>query len=1645
MSGIGNQVKTSLTTLLGRDVPDSVSNWLDTSTSFSTITSDSDAATLSDAELYEIAQKLLEEADLDAATPEQIAEYEEIAQAIFAIISADDSVEIEDDDVSTTASEATPDYAGDVQEFVDIKQTIQDDIEDDGEIDTNNVEAYLDSLDPANIPSIIAALGEQEQAAIIAYYYEQNTDDANNIVKNIIQEIPQTSLDDVIEEMYENGNKDDVKQFLQDRFTGQSEADIQTDLAALLSTEGRFDNLDADYRADFVSELVAIFQSDTLNVDYVSSGIPLDIIATTADTTPPVNLGLSLIKELQQHSDFVNDVNASTDDGLVELRALLDPNPLSTFNPEEQFLALLPSTLKNDLDNVLTDSQSDGEIAAEGLISDIISGRESTGFNIATPVTKQLDAFVTGTPAALNKADFKDFLDEILSNNSSLTNEEYVAVLEAVKAFVGTDTGSIREGIFNDALEDVEPQSLTRLSTSFNITGTVSIALDTESAFSVSDTQLQAVKDIFDKDSYSLTDFDAIDIDTLLLASQDNKLSNSEQSFLLGVVTQKALSTPEGLPGGLEALHQSLQFFPKVLDNFEEMLENNPANQVLNFLTSPLSDDTNYKAIRLELLADQEIFQEVLLDGFDGDIDETYDKTTDLNGAHEKLFDEWSDPPNDAAEYAAFTNYIGNSSGNPLADKFKNLTSLDSALYQALDGDKEEFFDDMVNWLLSENSASQKAFLESIPPYSELHLALIAIADDILSDDSESDLGEALQSITDNIADGSDISTNDIKTLFDEDEDNLSDYVSDIFNIIEDYEEEGTISKEIQDFISILGNDGLTEDEAQTFLAGLSIFESQRFFQSLLSDNSVLFATDQDLSKIMDTLLTIISSDDISNTQRRQFLETIPEDGMLFTFMENAGLDADILEAIKDQDLTDFDDSDIQEFFNDELKLATQIWVNSDLIRAYIDEIDALNDIDSLDVYDSDSRKYFDNIFDDAVDKGHEQILFSQLLLKNDTPPSDSLIFSVFSWLDDNKLNAETFFEKLPANSAFSKALMVLIDKGAEPFDDIDYKINEKTGQLEFDSSDLNKLINLLSDADSEATILFSNEINKQQNDIDDLDDAEGADDRAFRRLTSEAQEGGKIDFSKYLGADEDDSDDFSNAEDILDLLLEDNNYLFQSLNDAQLKNFMTQFLDYMKNTDDNLIEYFGDAFASETDSFFTEAMIESGVDAEGLEEANSVREYKNILKDASDIDAFVQTIRISQKSESFNGTIQNYMSETMRGLKDKQDIEKAADDILDLAFYNEDDLEDLIQDALSNNGKFKTLTPKQSEILMEKLFERIKEQDAEDGENYSNAMILFIDSLEGSDFYESHVKDQNKYKDIVDYYENDNDNGFKSALDNLLGDTGTIEDYSKDNTSQNDQVIEVANDSVVGNDDAEENYKDSTIIDGYNALYKLYDRIDLRGETGQLSENFLRKSGQSGEDIGELAADNAFSYDDIVGLIALLPPKEAAAFIEAYLSNGGGNDNDEVGFLLGQLMIRQIDGDIDNDDFEDIIDKIDDSNNSAVEDYFGKYNITSLIDNAELRQAAMLSWKLVADDKAEYSSSYISDTILHAAQWIDPGYGGGSGANPIWPPATGGAPGFPSPWFPPIQPFPSAEDYYMRGYVDGLTQSIVSGGPLVT
>jgi len=122
------------------------------------------------------------------------------------------------------------------------------------------------------------------------------------------------------------------------------------------------------------------------------------------------------------------------------------------------------------------------------------------------------------------------------------------------------------------------------------------------------------------------------------------------------------------------------------------------------------------------------------------------------------------------------------------------------------------------------------------------------------------------------------------------------------------------------------------------------------------------------------------------------------------------------------------------------------------------------------------------------------------------------------------------------------------------------------------------------------------------------------------------------------------------------------------------------------------------------------------------------------------------------------------------------------------------------------------------------------------------------------------------------------------------------------------------------------------------------------------------------------------------------------------------------------------------------IIENIDDSDNSAVEDYFGDYDIISLIDNAELRQAAMLSWKLVADDKTKYTSSYISETILHVAQWVDADYGGGSGGNPIWPPASGGPPGFPSPWFPPIQPYPSAEDYYMRGYVDGISQSIISG-----
>ncbi len=1639
-NSIGSKVTDTLTALLGRDVPTAVSDWLGTQASFDTITDDTDAESLSDAELYEIAEKLLAQADTETDL-EKIKQYEDIANAIFSSISSDDDADIEDndDDVKTTT-----DYTQDVQDFVDLDQSLETDLED-GTIDDTTVTDYLGDSTATELPTGFEALSPQEQSAIIEYYNEQGN---TTLAATAIKAVSTNDLDDVMADLYAS-DPETAKTALTDRFTDSTEADVANDIRSLLSEDGSFADMPALDKVGLVGDLITIVQGDALTTD-----------SATDTTTPP--LENVLIQALQANSDFVDAVNASGDDAnnpLKGLKDLLNQTVDDTTSIAASFSALDPTAFTTSLETTLTDAESEstGTTEAKTLKTDIVAGRDSDPkLDIATTVTTSLNTFLSGdTPPVLDEDGLKDFFDEILSNNANLTDDEYKTVITAVKTFYGTLESGNKTAFketFDDAIDDASDGDFdtTRLKLPTNDTSILDADIAVDSGvFSVSDTELYTLKTALKTTPPDLTNSQS---DKLLLALQDPSITDKEP--LIAALVDLILSdTKYGDILALEYFHSHLQRFPELLDTLETMQENNPDNKVLNFLTSPYDSDADYATLATNLESKSSDFKTILSDALVGTTDTDYKSSVDLSSDESTLLDSLSkasttadaddndETTTETVKNDAFDAYI-TAGGNYTA-----LTDVNSNLYQASD-DKETLLQDTLNWLMSKSATEQAAFLNSISSTSELYFALTQLANDLLEADSESELGQALKDITTAIKDGTTIASGDVNTLFDKDaDDNIALNASSIFTNIELYQTDGAIPQSMRDFINILGADGLTQAEVDTFVSGLSSFEASQFFKSLLSDNSPLTLLNKDLSATFDMLLTTMS-DKATDAQRQQFLESIPSDGTLFSMLEAQGLNQDILDAITNQDFSDIDTADITEFFADDIfKETVKNWNNSSIIEGYLADIDGLSDKDEI-----------ADVLDTAKEAGNIQILLSELVSDDSESLNEDSIIGIFDWLDNNKTEANSFFDSLPANSNFNTALKTLISDEIEPFDKL--SIDDTTGKLK--TSDQNKLIKILKDSDNaDAINSLLDEIDIEQENKDTLNDSVGGDNQDVRNLTSDiiaAGEAGSIDFAKYLSPEVDDStspvtQDYSKAEDLLDDIMSDDNYLVQSLDATQLENFAKQFITYLKSAPAELLEYFGDNI--DTDSVFGKALIAAGANIDDIDNATDATDYKKILSDAKDYEAFANLIKIA-KERSDGTSVTDYMLDTLRGLEDKNDIDTAAQKILDFAFVDETDTEILIDDILSGTGQFSQLSQEQAEALMEALFDRINKEKLAEDETFSKTQQLFLDNLQDSAFYTDYIVDNNTYSDIQAYFNGDDvdDSKVSKELKKLFSDNSIIKDFINSNSESNETEVD---DSVLDvSDSSTDTYNDETVKDGYSALIRLFDRDAIAGEKGQLSDDFFEKSGQSAEAIGKKAADGDFSLDEVAGIIAIMPPQEAADFIEAFFVNGGGQDNDTVSFLLGQLMTYQIDGDIDDSQFEDIINNIDNSDNESVKTFFEGYSVTDLIDNSELRAGTASAWAQTAQNKLTLTSQERDSTITDIGAYVDDTTGVGSvsaeqaeqaeraeraeqQSQQPYPYGQGGGygpfPGAGTTGFPPLPTYPSAEDLYNRGFVAAITQ----------
>jgi hypothetical protein len=606
---------------LGITVPEGLAKTLDayTDDQLTTIDGSTDAEELSDAELYEIAEKLLE------GTPNTDAK--ELAQAIFKYI-ADDT----DTDIDTDIDET--------KETDELEKTYQD--------KADTLEKFIVTDADGNntitaLPTGFDQLSPAEQAALIEYYKTNDTDETD-LYEQAIQAVPTENLDSVIAELYgddtafgtTNGEEstNGLNDFLTARFnktTGRQE-----DVEAILNPDGAFADMTADQQANLVTGLLTHIKGITNNTD-----------KNTLET--------AIIGSLKENTDFTGAVNKSFSENSTNktLHDALNDSEFvagSLLNAPEQNISF-ETNLATALSATTPTDTSDktGKELAKGLMTNIIGDRDEGSViasDITTSVTDVLKGFVDNENtdgSALNKAKLENFFGEILTNNGGLTNAEYTAVLNGIKASFkvldenGTDFSNTITGIFNTALEDAQSDTedgvnTTRLKTNQFMTVEdvqydENVHLDNETFF-VDAGNLDSITTNID-DSEAL---ETQEIDALLAALQDPSIVTEEEdkdNIIEAIITKATNNEYQ-----LQELHKFLQFFPDVLDKLDDAHKDDSENSILGFLTDPYPlTDTDYQTKLNEFKDKSDDFKTILSDAIGiTEIDiETETTTTDTD------------------------------------------------------------------------------------------------------------------------------------------------------------------------------------------------------------------------------------------------------------------------------------------------------------------------------------------------------------------------------------------------------------------------------------------------------------------------------------------------------------------------------------------------------------------------------------------------------------------------------------------------------------------------------------------------------------------------------------------------------------------------------------------------------------------------------------------------------------------------------------------------------------------------------------------------------------------------------------------------------------------------------------------------------
>jgi uncharacterized membrane-anchored protein YjiN (DUF445 family) len=775
--------------------------------------------------------------------------------------------------------------------------------------------------------------------------------------------------------------------------------------------------------------------------------------------------------------------------------------------------------------------------------------------------------------------------------------------------------------------------------------------------------------------------------------------------------------------------------------------------------------------------------------------------------------------------------------------------------------------------------------------------------------------------------------------IFPQDDDDIQtgDVTDAIFGNVSDTADSDANSLFLSDFMVKINKGEYATTDIEAFIGTVPTEDISEFSSALLSDDSPFLSIIQNdndeetLQEVVDNLFTVLSNNTITHQQRMEFLKGINPDSEFFSYLKSMGYVqiTDIIKELYDEeddtdtdtdnttDYSEYDAEMIQDFFENDINKVTKVWYGASVSTDYIDDLTSATD-----------EKEMSDILEKAEDAGVlESVLYS--ISADSFEGGSSEFYNIFfKTLDKNNDYADIFMNSISPNSNLGRTFVSLSDNQTPPFDKISYDVDSDTGNIDFGGSE-NKLLKIISDSDLVGASVFYNTFSTIQS---EYDDAVGTDNSGIRKLQDEAVKknlSNDVFDDIFLDYDEEGKLDTGNAEEILEIIADDESILFKTLGEAELSHFIDKFLSWLASQDNALQEAFCDNLSE--DSLIYKAMIKGGADASDFEDG-AYQDFINSVSNSDDVAKFIKDYnRLNQSGVVGLG----FVPEMLKGTKGS-DIDDAVDDIIAYATADGQAMDDLVIDIANGGGVLATLETEQAKTLTEEIFAYILSVDPEDDEDISETALLFLDNIAaGSAIY---TLIQQEYPAIANYLgasvaDDDteyDDKDIVSEMKKLLNNKQLINSYISQSTGTNetgatdDDSLYLPEDEdtlVADNSEVNDTQKNTTDTDKTGvfasddmdsatdaALKAMSSRFEVSGEpdfeTNTLSSFFFEE--HSVKDLADAAYNDNYDTKQVIGTLQLIPLDKQPDFIREYMANGN-IDEDTQSFLLGRLLTMTV------------------------------------------------------------------------------------------------------------------------------------------